>query len=127
MDISEITKYINNLSVEEILRNREMFDDYIDEACNWYALDLNLFDFYWKLTTDTKIVDFLQEAGAFPIEWSLDLHQSDNYDNFKDCLSEVLRTLCAEFDEYYLEVFQWGRTKNFTFLEAAQKLYDNSL
>ncbi|MGW8124110.1 hypothetical protein ACV07N_15735 [Roseivirga echinicomitans] len=111
-----------NLDNDQKLTLRESLEDYFKIACKWYAEDLDPFEEYYKFTNDPILKREVEKLG-YPIEWNVDLHQSDeNYTNFKESLGEIQFDLAHKNKTLFLSIMNWSTDKNLLLIETLEEL-----
>lgn len=124
MTFDEAKNKLMSLSDEELISLRDEFEDYLKECAAWYAMEVDVWDFYFELTNKPEVKKLLKNS-PLPVNWDLDLNENDdNYTNFVECLPDVVFYLSQVSEIYYSLLIGWGFNKNFKIARIIENKFD---
>src|SRR3989337_2407533 len=121
MDATQLQKWWDNLPAEKKFLYKEDLEDYLKQSIESFIQREDIYVTYYNIQKKTE---YRKCVGGFPINFNTDLHaDSYNYENFKDCLDEILFELSMNFQYWFFEVQKYGNENKPISESILQKIY----
>ncbi|MCG3165056.1 MAG: hypothetical protein POELPBGB_00816 [Bacteroidia bacterium] len=121
MATEELFDWWEKLSLATKFTYREDLEDYLKEYIKIYISKEDLFEIYFNIQ---KEMDYRKCVGHFPVDFNLDLHMDNhNFDNFKDCVDEILLELAMNFNKWFFTIHIHRNKEVLVKKEILQKIF----
>lgn len=98
----DLYSWWNNLPLSRKFVYRNELEDYLKNVIKGYIEKADYSTVYYRIG---KNKEFRDAIGGFPVVFRIDLYMDGhNYENFKDCLDEILLELAQNYEYWFFEI-----------------------